>query len=112
MQYRPGGRAEKPAFFMYACAMSSLGPHATAPAHTSGTSVAPDMSRDLRHCALHALALPAWTDKMRSVEAILPDGPANTVTVLTEPPGLPGRPARPDLVVPAQLKPRPVGTPD
>ncbi|OZI61610.1 ferritin-like domain-containing protein [Bordetella genomosp. 11] len=66
---------------------------------------------ELRVQALHALALADWADKLRAVDAMSTDGPIDTQALLACPAGLPGRPQRPELVAPAQLKPRPVGTP-
>jgi len=40
------------------------------------------------------------------------DGALDTQAALDEPPGVPGRPARPLLVAPGSLAPRPVGTPE
>ncbi|AOB32088.1 hypothetical protein AKI39_17290 [Bordetella sp. H567] len=65
---------------------------------------------ELRRDALRALALADWPAKLRAVDAMPLDGQVDTLATLTAPPGLPGRPARPELVAPAQLKPRPVGT--
>ncbi|OZI19641.1 hypothetical protein CAL26_18735 [Bordetella genomosp. 9] len=65
---------------------------------------------ELRAAALRALALPAWEQKLRQVDAMAPDAPVDCMAVLQEPPDLPGRPSLPPLVPPAQLKPRPVGT--
>ncbi|ARP82707.1 hypothetical protein CAL12_19035 [Bordetella genomosp. 8] len=65
---------------------------------------------ELRAAALRALALPAWEQKLRQVDAMAPDAPVDCMAVLQEPPDLPGRPPRPPLVPPAQLKPRPVST--
>ncbi|ARP89957.1 hypothetical protein CAL14_06365 [Bordetella genomosp. 9] len=67
---------------------------------------------DLRRSALHALALSSWPDKLAAVQAIPADAPVDVEAVLAPSGELPGRPARPELVPPAQLKPRPVGTPD
>ncbi|CAM3779907.1 Ferritin-like domain-containing protein [Bordetella sputigena] len=67
--------------------------------------------RELRAAALHALALPAWDQKLRHVDAMALDAPVDCAALLSCPLDLPGRPPRPELVAPAQLKPRPVGTP-
>lgn len=50
----------------------------------------------------------------KAAEARRLDGslPMGVDEVLAEPPGLPGRPARPELVAPAALKPRSVATPE
>jgi uncharacterized ferritin-like protein (DUF455 family) len=97
---------KKWSLFMYAWAMID-----TVDSH-AGASFPSDATGDLRHRALCALALAAWDDKMRAVQAISPAGPVDTSAVFAEPAGLPGRPAPPELVSPARLKPRPVGTPD
>lgn len=68
-------------------------------------------ARELRREALRALALADWADKLRAVDAMPVDGPVQTQASLSAPAGLPGRPERPELVAPTQLKPRPVGTP-
>jgi uncharacterized ferritin-like protein (DUF455 family) len=67
---------------------------------------------ELRRQALGALALPAWADKMRAVASMSADAPVDGAAVLAKPARLPGRPERPELVSPARLKPRPVGTPE
>ncbi|WP_427183665.1 ferritin-like domain-containing protein [Bordetella bronchialis] len=72
----------------------------------------PSVCGDLRHAALRALAMPAWPEKLRAVDAMPLDAPVDTLAVLADPGGLPGRPARPELVSPSRLKPRPVGTPE
>jgi uncharacterized ferritin-like protein (DUF455 family) len=72
----------------------------------------PDARGDLRRQALGALALTAWADKMQTVDALRDDAPVDPAAVLCASAELPGRPARPELVSPARLKPRPVGTPD
>ena len=65
---------------------------------------------DLRHRAVQLLALREPTAKAQAVRewasAITPDAPLDTQAILDEPPGLPGWPARPPLVPPAQLPQR------
>lgn len=66
---------------------------------------------ELRRQALRALAASAWQDKLAAVQAIAADAPVDAHAVLYPGAPLPGRPSRPDLVAPAALKPRPVGSP-
>jgi uncharacterized ferritin-like protein (DUF455 family) len=65
---------------------------------------------ELRGQALHALALCPWMGKLDAVNALRVDAPIDCGAVLQEPAALPGRPARPELVEPSRLKPRPVAT--
>lgn len=71
----------------------------------------PCLDADLRVLALRALALAEWPDKLAAVDAMPLDGPVDPDARLAGLPDLPGRPARPELVSPSQLKPRPVGVP-
>jgi uncharacterized ferritin-like protein (DUF455 family) len=66
----------------------------------------------LREQALHALQVQGWSDKLAAVAAIDDAATIDPQAHLQEPAGLPGRPARPELVQPDQLAPRPVHTPD
>ena len=66
----------------------------------------------LRQQALRALQIPEWPGKLAAVAALDEAAPADPGAVLAEPAGLPGRPARPELVLPDQLAPRPVHTPE
>jgi uncharacterized ferritin-like protein (DUF455 family) len=88
--------------FKYACAMNDAAPR-----------VSPSAAEtlELRRHALRALALASWPDKLRAVEELSPDTAVDVDATLDAPPGLPGRPECPELVSPAGLKPRPVGTP-
>lgn len=65
---------------------------------------------ELRALALQALVVPGWAQKMAAVAAIAADGPVDPDRILAAPPGLPGRPERPQLVAPSQLRQRSVGT--
>jgi uncharacterized ferritin-like protein (DUF455 family) len=65
----------------------------------------------LRAQALRLLQINATQDKAAQVRALdATQCPLNLLEALTEPPNLPGRPPRPLLVQPAQLKTRAVGT--
>ncbi|MGN6578790.1 MAG: ferritin-like domain-containing protein [Bordetella sp.] len=66
----------------------------------------------LREQALQALQIQDWPDKLAAVAAIDEAASIDPCAQLTEPAGLPGRPARPELVLPDQLSPRPVHTPE
>ncbi|WP_370643168.1 ferritin-like domain-containing protein [Bordetella sp. LUAb4] len=68
-------------------------------------------AKELRQGALAALALDDWPRKMMAVDALDESMPVDPTVVLDEPAHLPGRPPRPELVPPAQLKSRPAGTP-
>lgn len=68
--------------------------------------------RTLRLQALRALQVQSWPDKLAAVAAIDELAPVDALALLSEPAGLPGRPARPELVLPDQLAPRPVHTPE
>jgi len=56
------------------------------------------MSATLRTEALRALAVAGWEAKLKAVQAIDDNLPLGADDALPEPPGLPGRPARPELV--------------
>ncbi|TXT36680.1 MAG: hypothetical protein FD135_4146 [Comamonadaceae bacterium] len=65
----------------------------------------------LRGQALRLLCLDCTTDKAAQVHALnAADWPLDVDEILTAPPLLPGRPERPHLVHPSQLKTRAVGT--
>lgn len=64
----------------------------------------------MRAQALQALCQVDPQEKLTAVQALLPHDGLDLSIVLSEPPGLPGRPQRPELVSPKQLKPRPVHT--
>ena len=66
----------------------------------------------LREQALRALQTQDWPDKLAAVAALDDAARIDPRAQLAEPPGLPGRPARPELVLPDQLAPRPVHTPE
>ncbi|WP_019938623.1 ferritin-like domain-containing protein [Bordetella sp. FB-8] len=67
---------------------------------------------DLREQALRALQVQDWPDKLAAVAAIDDAAFVDPCALLAEPAGLPGRPVRPELVLPEQLAPRPVHTPE
>jgi len=69
------------------------------------------MSAMLRVQALHALAVAGWQAKRDAVQAIGDDLPVGADVQLNEPPGLPGRPARPELVPRAHARQRSVRSP-
>lgn len=76
------------------------------PGHT-GTAT----PNSLRAQALHLLLIESTHDKAVAVRALdATQWPLDKGELLTEPPKLPGRPLRPQLVQPAQLKTRAVGT--
>ena len=60
----------------------------------------------LRAQALHWLRCTDADAKAAGVRALPLQGPLDPAEILAEPPGLPGRPARPHLVPHTQLKPR------
>jgi uncharacterized ferritin-like protein (DUF455 family) len=64
----------------------------------------------LREQALRALQIQDWPGKLAAVAALDDAAPIDPRAQLAEPAGLPGRPARPELVLPDQLAPRPVHT--
>jgi uncharacterized ferritin-like protein (DUF455 family) len=66
---------------------------------------------ELRQQALAALAVGAWPQKLLAVQALSDLMPVDPAAVLQTDTPLPGRPARPELVMPSRLKARPVGTP-
>lgn len=72
----------------------------------------PPGAGSLREQALGALKTQDWPDKLAAVAAIDDGAPVDAEAVLPEPAGLPGRPARPELVQPDQLTPRPVHIPE
>ena len=68
-------------------------------------------SSNLRTAALQLLLIESTQDKAAQVRAFsATQCPLDGLEILPEPPNLPGRPARPLLVLPAQLKTRAVGT--
>ncbi|NLY28448.1 MAG: ferritin-like domain-containing protein [Alcaligenaceae bacterium] len=68
------------------------------------------MKLTLRQRALEALALTLPEEKIRLLEQWVDDLPIGADCVISSPPGLPGRPARPPLVPPSRVKARSVGT--
>jgi len=72
----------------------------------------PSPAPALREQALRALQTQDWPDKLAAVAAIDDAALVDPRAPLTEPAGLPGRPARPELVLPDRLAPRPVHTPE
>jgi uncharacterized ferritin-like protein (DUF455 family) len=64
----------------------------------------------LRGQALAALAATAWQDKLAAVRAMSDETVLHCEQAYTPTAGLPGRPARPELVVPAQVKQRSMAT--
>ncbi len=65
----------------------------------------------LREAALELLMIrDPDTKALRMLDSAGADLPTGAAAALVEPPALPGRPERPDLVAPAQLKQRAVGT--
>nr|WP_260986380.1 ferritin-like domain-containing protein [Bordetella genomosp. 13] len=71
----------------------------------------PSERATLRHAALRALAAADWQDKLAAVDAITDGLPVGADAGLDEPPGLPGRPARPELVARAHARQRSVRSP-
>jgi len=65
---------------------------------------------DLRAQALHWLLTPDPEAKAAGVRALDPQGPIDAARVFDEPPGIPGRPAKPELVPHTALKPRSMGS--
>jgi uncharacterized ferritin-like protein (DUF455 family) len=66
---------------------------------------------ELRTAALHALCLDEPGDKCCAVAALYAKPPPLDAAIeLTQPPGVPGRPPRPTLVMPSQVPQRPVRT--
>ncbi|HEY8905281.1 MAG TPA: ferritin-like domain-containing protein [Rhodoferax sp.] len=71
------------------------------------------LASSLREEALQLLLICAPQAKAAAVRALnTHDLPVDTLSCLTEPPGVPGRPLRPFLVQPSALKSRAVGTPE
>ncbi|WP_374665396.1 ferritin-like domain-containing protein [Ramlibacter sp.] len=66
----------------------------------------------LRRQAMAVLQQPDPTRKAAAARALPIEGDVGADEILEEPPGLPGRPARPRLVPPASLTQRAVGTPE
>jgi len=64
----------------------------------------------LRGQALAALAALEWPEKMAAVRAIADTAALDCQREFVAPAGLPGRPARPELVAPAQVKHRSMAT--
>lgn len=64
----------------------------------------------LRGQALAALAALEWPEKMAAVRAIADTAALDRQREFVAPAGLPGRPARPELVAPAQVKHRSMAT--
>lgn len=67
---------------------------------------------ELRSRALALLARSDPASKAEGVRAMLLRAEVDVMRGFDEPAGLPGRPARPLLVPPAKVKPRPVNTPE
>lgn len=65
----------------------------------------------LRFQALQALVEPSWAGKLAAVRAIDVASAVAADEVLEAPPGLPGRPARPELVPPTRVPTRSMHTP-
>ena len=65
---------------------------------------------ELRHLALQALACVSWQDKNAVLEAMTPEAALDPGAMLTPGQPIPGRPARPPLVSPNQLRERSVAT--
>ncbi len=65
---------------------------------------------DLRRQALHWLREADPDAKAAGARALAVDGAVDVAAVLAEPPGIPGRPARPELVPHTALKPRSMGS--
>jgi uncharacterized ferritin-like protein (DUF455 family) len=66
---------------------------------------------ELRRAALAALRIAEPGERCRAVNALADfGGEVDTTAALSEPPGIPGRPARPLQVPPAAVAPRSVGT--
>lgn len=64
----------------------------------------------LRAQALQALAATEWADKLARVRAITADAPLDAARQYVAPAALPGRPAVPELVPPAQVPQRSMAT--
>lgn len=60
--------------------------------------------------ALSALMLQSWSDKLAAVQAMGNDNPIDPDAVLSPSGDIPGRPERPELVLPRLVKQRAVGT--
>ena len=69
------------------------------------------MNPGLRAEALRALAASGWESKLAAVDGIDDSLPVDASEPLQEPPGLPGRPARPELVPRAHGRQRSVRSP-
>ncbi len=69
-----------------------------------------EQADSLRARALAALAVQSWQDKLAAVAALDEAAAVGADCVLAPPPGLPGRPARPELVAPAQVRQRSMRT--
>ena len=69
-----------------------------------------DDAHGMRAQALAALAATAWPDKLARVRAIADDAPLDGERVFAPIPGLPGRPARPELVAPGEVRQRSMAT--
>ena len=69
------------------------------------------MNRELRGGALEALLVVDPAAKLAAVESLARVAPQPDASLdLTEPPGVPGRPDRPELVAPGAVAPRGIGT--
>jgi len=66
----------------------------------------------LRHDALRVLVETDPDEKSRLARALDPDAPACAEESIAQPTGIPGRPARPELVAHTQLKTRSMKTPE
>lgn len=68
------------------------------------------MTKDIRALALEVIRIQDPDDKAAAARALDPQGPCDTDRTDEEPPGVPGRLARPPLVPPSQLRQRSVHT--
>ena len=71
-----------------------------------------DDAHGMREQALAALAATAWPDKLARVRAIADEARLDCERVLAPVAGLPGRPARPELVAPGEVRQRSMATPE
>ncbi|ANY15581.1 ferritin-like domain-containing protein [Bordetella pseudohinzii] len=69
-----------------------------------------EQADSLRAQAMAALAVPSWQDKLAAVAALDDHATVGADCALAPPDGLPGRPARPELVPPARVRQRSVQT--
>ena len=78
--------------------------------NTIGVSEPAPITDCLRGQALAALAAQAWPEKMAAVNNIADTVPLDCHREFAAPASLPGRPARPELVAPAEVKHRSMAT--